>query len=43
MLKFNKSQWLKPYIKLNEQQIIEAEKVNEKTGKAVHKLINNTI
>ena len=43
ILKFNESQWLKPYIEFNTQKIIEAEKNNGKDGKALYKLMNNAI
>ena len=43
VLEFNQSQWLKPYIEFNTQKRIEAEKKNDKDGKALYKLINNAI
>ena len=33
VLEFNQSQWLKPYVKLNTQKIIRAEKMVTKIGK----------
>ena len=43
VLKFNQSQWLKPYTETNTQKRIEAEKNNDKDGKALYKLMNNVI
>ena len=43
VLEFNQSQWLKPYIEFNTQKRIEAEKNNDKDGKALYKLMNNAI
>ena len=43
ILEFNQSQWLKPYIDFNTQRRIEAEKNNDKDGKALYKLMNNAI
>ena len=40
-LEFNQSQWLKPYTKFNIQKRIQAEKNNDKDGKALYKLMNN--
>ena len=37
------SQWLKPYVELNTQKRIEAEKNREKDRKALLKLMNNSI
>ena len=36
-------QWLKPYIKFNTQESIEAKNNNGKDVKALHKLVNNAI
>ena len=41
VLEFNQSQCLKPHIKFNTQKRIEAEKNNDKNGKALYKLMNN--
>ena len=35
------SQWLKPYCEFNTRKGIEAEKYNDKDGKALYKLMNN--
>ena len=43
ILEFNQSQWLKPYIEFNAQKRMEAEKNNDKNGKALYKLMNNAI
>ena len=43
VLKFNQSQWLKPYIEFNTQKRIEAEKNGGKDGKALYKLMNNVV
>ena len=43
ILGFTPSQWLKPYIELKTQKRIEAEKNNDKNGKALYKLMNNAI
>ena len=43
ILEFNQSQWLKPYIEFNTQRRIEAEKNNDRDGKALYKLMNNAI
>ena len=43
ILEFNQLQWLKPYIEFNTQKGIEAEKSNDKDGKALYKLMNNAI
>ena len=40
-LEFNQPEWLKPYIEFNTQKKTEAEKNNDKDGKALHKLMNN--
>ena len=34
-IQFNQSQWLKPYIEFNTEKRIEAEKNNDKDGKAL--------
>ena len=43
VLELNQSQWLKPYIEFNTQKRIEAEKNNDKDGKALYKLMNNAM
>ena len=43
VLGFTSSQWLKPYIELKTQKTIQAEKNNDKNGKALYKLMNNAI
>ena len=43
LLEFNQSQWLKQYVKLNTQKRIEAEQNGDKDGKALYKLMNNTV
>ena len=43
ILEFNQSLWLKPYIEFNTQKRIEAEKNNDKDGKALYKLMDNAI
>ena len=39
VLEFNQSQWLKPYIEFNTRNRIEADKNNDKDGKAWYKLM----
>ena len=41
LLQFNQSQWLKPYVEFNTQKWIEAEKYDDKDGKALQKLLQN--
>ena len=43
VLEFNQSQWLQPYIEFNTQKRTEAEKNNDKDGKALYKLMNSAI
>ena len=43
ILEFNQSLWLKPYIEFNTQKRIEAEKNNDKDGKALYRLMDNAI
>ena len=43
ILEFNQSQWLKPCMEFNTQKRIEAEKNNDKDGKALYKLMNDAI
>ena len=43
VLEFNLSQYLKPYIEFNTQKGIETRKTDEKDGKALYKLMNNSI
>ena len=40
---FDQSNWLKPYIKLNTQNVIEAEKDDPEDGQEFYRLLNNTI
>ena len=42
-LGFNQSQWLKQYIEINTQKRIEAEKIGDKDGKGLCKLMNNAV
>ena len=41
VLELNLSQWLKPFVKINTQQLIEAEKNEHKDGKELYKLTNS--
>ena len=41
VLELNQFQWLKQYVEFNAQKRIEAEKNDEKDGKALYKLMNN--
>ena len=43
VLEFNHSQWLKQYVNFNAQKIIEGEKNEDKDGKALYKLMDNTV
>ena len=43
VLEFNQSQWLKQYVEFNTQKRTEAEKNGDKDGKALYKLMNNTV
>ena len=43
LLKFNQSQWLKPYVEFNTEKIIEVEKSGVKDGRALYKIINNSV
>ena len=43
VLEFNQSQWLQPCIEFNTQKRTEAEKNNDKDGKALYKLMNSAI
>ena len=43
ILKFNQSQWLKPFVEFNTQKKVEAEKNGGKDGKALYKLMNNVV
>ena len=43
VLEFNQSQWLQPHTEFNTQKRIEAEKINDKDGKALYKLMNNAM
>ena len=40
---FDQSKWLKTYIKFNTQKRREAQKNDEKRGKAFYKLMDNTV
>ena len=42
-LGFNQSRWLKQYIEINTQKRIEAEKIGDKDGKGLCKLMNNAV
>ena len=41
VLELNQFQWLKQYVEFNAQKRIEAEKNDEKDGKALYKLMDN--
>ena len=43
VIEFNQSQWLKPYTEFKTQKRVEAEKDNDKDGKALYKLMNYAI
>ena len=43
VLEFNQSQWLKHCVEFNTQKRIEAEKTGDKDGKALYKLMKNTV
>ena len=43
VLEFNQSQSLKPYLEFHAQKRTEAEKIGDKVGKALHKLMNNAV
>ena len=43
VIKFNQSQWLKPYIELSTKKRIKAGNNNDKDGKALYKLMNNAM
>ena len=43
VLEFDQSKWLKPYIEINTQKRIEAEKNGDRDGKAFYKLMNNPV
>ena len=43
VLEFNQSQWLKQCVEFNTQKRIEAEKNGDKDGKALYKLMKNTV
>ena len=43
VLEFNQSQWLKQYIEFNTQKRKEAGKNGDKDGKALYKLMSNTL
>ena len=41
--KINQPHWLKPYVELNTQKIMEPEKYVDKDGKALYTLMNNAV
>ena len=43
VLEFNQSQWLKKYVDFNTPKRIEPEKNGDKDGKALYKLMNNSV
>ena len=43
VLEFNQSQWLKPYVEFNTHKRIEAEKISDKDGKVLYKLMSNAV
>ena len=43
VLEFNQSQWLKPYVELNIQKRIEAQKNGDNNGKALYKVMNDAV
>ena len=43
VLEFNKSQWLKQYVDFNAQKVMGAAKNGDKDGKALCKLMNNSV
>ena len=43
VLEFNQSQRLRRYVEFNTQKRIEAERNGDKDGKALYKLMNNTV
>ena len=43
LLKFNQSQWLKPYVEFNTEKSIEVEKSGVKDERALYKIINNSV
>ena len=42
-MKSNQLQWLKLYVEFNMHKRIEAEKIGDKDGKALQKLMNNSV
>ena len=43
VLELNQSQWLKPYVELNKQKRVEAERSDDKDEKALYKLMDNAV
>ena len=43
VLEFNESRWLKSYVELNTQKVIEAEKNRDKDEKLLYRLMDNAI
>ena len=43
VLEFNESRWLKSYVELNTQRVIEAEKNQDKVEKLLYRLMDNAI
>ena len=43
VLEFNESRWLKSYVELNTQKVIEAEKNRDKDKKLLYRLMDNAI
>ena len=43
VLEFNESRWLKSYVELNTQKVIEAEKNRDKVEKLLYRLMDNAI
>ena len=43
VLAFNQPHWLKPYVELNTQKIMEPEKYVDKGGKALYTLMNSAV
>ena len=43
IFEFGQSKWLKPYIEINKQTIIQTEKNSDKDGKRFHKLMNHAL
>ena len=43
VLEFNESRWLKSFVELNTQRVIEAEKNQDKVEKLLYRLMDNAI